>query len=300
MEQREIEIFLTLADELHFGRTAERLHVTTARVSQTIKKIERSVGQPLFERTSRQVSLTPVGRRLYDELRPAYQQIQDAVNAAIVAGKGIQGTVRVGFIGAAAASCALDMAAVFRERHPDSDVEIRENQFADGAANLLRADEIDLLLATLPIDEPDLTTSPVIFREARLLAVSARHPFARRDSVALADVARDKVLQTPAAVPDSWDEALAPRLQADGSPTERGPAFATIQEMLTLIGAGLGVYVLPEQATSYYRRPDVVYLPIHDAPPFEWVLTWRPAAETNRMRAFVQAALDYSSRLPAT
>lgn len=300
MEQREIEIFLALADELHFGRTAERLHVTTARVSQSIKKIERMVGQPLFERTSRQVSLTPTGRRLYDELRPAYEQIQAAINTAVAAGKGIRGTVRVGFIGAAAASCALAMAEVFRERNPDCDVEIRENQFADGAANLLRAEEIDLLLATLPIDEPDLTTSPVIFREVRLLAVSARHPFARRDSVSLADVTRDKVLQTPAAVPDSWDRALVPAERADGTPTERGPAFATIQEMLTLIGAGIGVYVLPEQATSYYSRPDVVYVPIHDAPPFEWVLAWRPAAESNRIRAFIQAAIDYADSLPAT
>lgn len=100
MEQRDIEIFLTLADELHFGRAAERLHVSTARVSQTIKKLERRIGAPLFERTSRRVELTSIGRRLDNELRPAYKQLQDAIDGAVAAGRGFGGTLRVGFIGA--------------------------------------------------------------------------------------------------------------------------------------------------------------------------------------------------------
>ena len=87
MEQRDIEIFLTLAEELHFGRTAERLHVSTARVSQTIKKLERRIGAALFERTSRQVALTPIGRRLDDDLRPAYQQIREGIDRAIASGR---------------------------------------------------------------------------------------------------------------------------------------------------------------------------------------------------------------------
>jgi hypothetical protein len=81
VEQRDIEIFLTLAEELHFGRTAERLHVSTARVSQTIKKLERGIGTTLFERTSRHVALTPIGRRLDDDKRPdiSYIPIRDGL-----------------------------------------------------------------------------------------------------------------------------------------------------------------------------------------------------------------------------
>jgi hypothetical protein len=81
VEQRDIEIFLTLAEELHFGRTAERLHVSTARVSQTIKKLERGIGTTLFERTSRHVALTPIGRRLDDDKRPdiGYIPIRDGL-----------------------------------------------------------------------------------------------------------------------------------------------------------------------------------------------------------------------------
>ncbi|GAA3164734.1 LysR family transcriptional regulator [Nonomuraea salmonea] len=73
MELRDIEIFLTLAEELHFGRTAERLHVTPARVSQAVKKQERRIGAALFERSSRAVALTPIGRQLFADLAPAYR-----------------------------------------------------------------------------------------------------------------------------------------------------------------------------------------------------------------------------------
>jgi hypothetical protein len=85
VEWRDIEIFLTLAEELHFGRTAERLHVSTARVSQTIRKLERRIGAALFDRTSRQVALTLIGRRLEADLRPAYQQIREGIDRAIAA-----------------------------------------------------------------------------------------------------------------------------------------------------------------------------------------------------------------------
>jgi DNA-binding transcriptional LysR family regulator len=90
VEQRDIEIFLTLAEELHFGRTAERLHVSTARVSQSIAKWERRVGVPLFERSSRRVALTPVGRQLHQDIGPPYRQILAGIERAVTAGLDIR------------------------------------------------------------------------------------------------------------------------------------------------------------------------------------------------------------------
>lgn len=104
MELREIEIFLALAEELHFGRTADRLHVTPARVSQVIKKQERAIGAELFKRTSRNVQLTDIGRQLRDGLAVGYQQIHDALAAAAAAGKGISGELRVAYSAAWAAT----------------------------------------------------------------------------------------------------------------------------------------------------------------------------------------------------
>jgi DNA-binding transcriptional LysR family regulator len=292
VEQRDIEIFLALADELHFRRAAERLHVSTARVSQTIKKVEQRIGARLFERSSRRVALTPLGRGLADELRPAYEQIQDAIGRAMAAARGVQGTLRIGFVGAAAGQFVFQVAEVFRGDHPDCEVHARENQFGEGLGPL-REGEVDMVLATVPVRgarQADLVGGNVLFEEDRLLAVSARHPFARRPSVPFADLARAKVLRTPPAVPDYWDQALAPQRTPDGRPVERGPTFDTVQEMLALVGAGMGTYPVPAQATSYYVRPDVAYVPIDGAPPFQWRFIWLSAAETVRIRAFDRAA----------
>lgn len=287
-----MEIFLTLADELHFGRAAERLHVSTARVSQTIKKLERRIGAPLFERTSRRVELTPIGRRLGDELRPAYQQIHDAIDRAVAAGYGMGGTLRVGFVGAGTAKFVLEVAEAFRAEHPDCEVRFHEKQFGAGLGPL-RGGEFDMLLATVPVfgtREADLAGGSVLFEEDKLLAVSARHPFARRPSVAFADLARTRILRTPPTVPEYWDHVLVPQHTTDDRPVERGPSFGTVQEMLALVGAGLGTYPMSAQATTYYVRPDVAYVPIHDAPPYQWRFVWLAATETARIRAFDLAA----------
>ena len=82
LERLETETFLTLAEELHFGRTAERLRITTGRVSQVIKKLERRIGGMLFERTSRTVRLTPIGRQLADDLVPLVAAMDEALRRA--------------------------------------------------------------------------------------------------------------------------------------------------------------------------------------------------------------------------
>ena len=171
MEQRDIEIFLTLADELHFGRAAERLHVSTARVSQTIKKLEQRIGAPLFERTSRRVEMTALGRGLDDELRPAHQQIQDAVERATAAARGVHGTLRVGFVGAATGQFVLEVAEAFRVEYLDCEVRFHEKQFGAGLGPL-RGGEFDMLLATVPVfgaREADLTGGSLLFEEDRLV-----------------------------------------------------------------------------------------------------------------------------------
>ena len=290
MEQRDIEIFLTVAEELHFGHTAERLHVSTARVSQTIKKLERRIGAPLFERTSRQVALTPIGRRLDDDLRPAYQQIREGIDRAIAVSRGVEGVLRVGFIGTAVGQFLHQAGENFHARHPACQVQIQEARYSD-FLELLRAGEIDIMLVPVPVKEPDLASSPVLFREPSVLAVSARHPLARRATVCLEDLAADKVLR-PRSLPDYMDESLVPRQTPSGKPIERGADFSTVQEMLSLIGAGKGIFPVPAHARRYDTRPDITYIPIRDGLSRERRLVWRATAETNRVRAFTQAVRE--------
>ncbi|HEY3464222.1 MAG TPA: LysR family transcriptional regulator [Amycolatopsis sp.] len=280
-ESRELETFLTLAEELHFGRTAQRLHVSTAQVSQTIRKLERRIGVPLFTRTSRRVDLTPVGRQLRNDLGPAWSAVEAALARAVETGRGVTGTLRVAFGDAAGGQLLAGVADLVRRRSPGSRVEFREARPAE-VLPWLRDGEVDVVLAGLPLDGPDLATGPVLVRERRFLAVAAGHPFAARAAVGVADLARVTVLRC--ALPDPWLDEHAPAAVVrprDG-----------LQELLTLAGSGEGVVPVGAHIRRYYPRPDVAYVLIEDAPQLEWGLVWLAGAATARLRAFADAAAE--------
>ncbi|MGW3044449.1 LysR family transcriptional regulator [Kitasatospora sp. NPDC001159] len=288
VERHEVEAFLALAEELHFGRTAERLLVSTARISQTIRKLERRVGVPLFRRTSRRVELTSVGRQLLDELRPAWESVDTALQRAIDAGRGLSGTLHVAFVSAAAAQLLVGVTQVFRDRAPDCEVRIREVQAGQLLASL-RSGEVDLALSTLPVTEPDIASGPVLVREARMLAVPADHPYARRGSVFCVDLARVRLVRLHGhdAVPPQRSD------QVPGAPAALpGPTAGTFQEALTLVGAGQGALPVGAHVRRYYSRPDVIYVPVSDAPSLAWGLIWSGDRTTARVRAFAEAAVS--------
>ncbi|MEU3659777.1 LysR substrate-binding domain-containing protein [Streptomyces sp. NPDC032940] len=314
MERREIEIFLTVGEELHFGRSAERLHVSVALVSKTVQKLERSVGAALFERTSRRVAFTAIGRRLFDDLKPAHQGILDAFARAVASGRGVDGVLRVGFLGTATAEFVLRAAELLRTRHPGCEVRLHESRFTDGTAPL-RDDVIDVLLidnfaAAMSGLGPDHSAGPVLFREPPMLAVSVRHPLARREAVDVAELAGYGVLRPRAStLPGQTARRVAPeggeQLFAAGRPGEpggrgagRSREFGSIQEMWALVGAGHGVYPVPSHASVYDARPDVAFVPVEGAPAYEWRLIWLSAADNSRVRAFSEAACDYVAAHP--
>ena len=169
MELRDIEIFLTLAEELHFGRTAERLHVTPSRVSQAIKKQERRIGAPLFHRTTRKVVLTDLGHLLHAEMKPHYKGIQDALDhVAATAGRPL-GTLRAGFINAMWSQLFVRAADTVQADHPGTRIALREYLGGDALQPLHNGDA-DVICASYPIDEPGLTAGPVLLREGKLAA----------------------------------------------------------------------------------------------------------------------------------
>ncbi len=251
-------------------------------MSQTIRKLERRVGVPLFHRTSRHVSLTAVGQQLHDELRPAWGDVGAAVQRATETGRGLTGALRVAFVSAAGAQLLAGVAQLFRERAPDCEVRIQETQ-AHRMLPRIRSGESDLGLTTLPLDDPDLTHGPVLIREAHVLAVPLGHPFTRRESVRAADLTRVPLVRLPG-------HTLLPPPQADAPPVPEGPTAETFQEALTLVGAGQGTLPAGAHTRRYYPRPDIAYLPISDAPALEWALVWPADRHTARVRSFVEAA----------
>lgn len=297
LERHEIEAFLTLAEELHFGRTAARLRVSPTRISQTIRKLERRVGAPLFHRTSRRVDLSELGQRLHDEVRPAWRRIGAALEAAIAAGHGVTGTLRVAFVGAAAARLLVRATEVFGRRMPGCTVQVREAHIVD-VLPWLHHREIDMAFSALPVPDSHVATGLVLLSEARMLAVPAEHPLARRESVSVEDLAGIPMIQL-AGLPDVYRDNFNPTVTPAGRPIPRGPAARTFNEILTLIGAGQGAFSVGAPVTHYYSRPDVAYVPIHDAPPIHWGLIWRADAADARIHAFAEAAREAAQVPPA-
>ncbi|MFI6520859.1 LysR substrate-binding domain-containing protein [Spirillospora sp. NPDC050679] len=288
MELRDIEIFLVLAEELHFGRTAERLRLSTARVSQSIAKQERQIGGALFDRTSRRVELTTVGERLYADLKPAYQRILSVTRSAAEAVRGVHGTLTVGTMGALA-HVLTDTVKVFRERYPAAGVTFVEIQ-PIAPFTQLRAGEVDVALLWLPVREPDLTVGPVLSARPIVLMAAVGHPLAQRDSVRMEDLGDYLVPQPRHPMPEYHEEGLVPFHTPAGRPIRRGPKISTWQETLILVGAGDAVQPIQAEAADFYPWPGLAFIPIEDAPIGRWALVWRTDAATTLLQAFVAVA----------
>jgi DNA-binding transcriptional LysR family regulator len=292
VELRDIEIFLTLAEELHFGRTAARLHVSQARVSQAIKQQERGIGAPLFERTSRVVRLTAVGEQLRNDLRPIYQGLGQSMERARLAAQGKTDVLRVGI----AASNAYDLRSyfqAFRTAHPHWGLQVSQSPFNDAFGQLRRSD-IDLLVSWLPVEEPDFTVGPVICTEPRVLAVSHDHPYVERGAVPV-EILGDFSVSGPAtALPQYWEDSVIPFSTPQGRTIHRGAVADSLDEIFTNVGLGEAVQLLAAHNARYHARPDIVYLPVTDAERIRWALVWR--TETAAVRALAEVVRDLGPR----
>ncbi|MFG3705255.1 LysR family transcriptional regulator [Micromonospora sp. NPDC047670] len=293
LERHELETFLTLAEELHFGRTAERLRVTTGRISHVIKKLERRIGAPLFARTSRVVQLTPIGRQLADDLAPLVAGMDDAVRRAVEAGRGVTGLLRVAFLGEWTAPTLLKAVALFSQRHPDCQVEVHEVQLFNSRQSLVDG-SIDILMAAYPFD--GMACGPALLEEDRVLAVAAGHPLTGKESVTLEVLGDHPVVQYPAVTSAEFKRDRTPERTPSGRPVPKGPIGNTFSEMLTLVAMGRGVLPVGEHTRRYYPRPDVAYVPIRDAPPIRRGLVWRESNTTARVLEFVRAATEANGR----
>ncbi|GGV24924.1 LysR family transcriptional regulator [Streptomyces longisporoflavus] len=294
MELRDIEILLTLAEELHFGRTAERLHLSQARVSQSISRQERRLGGALFDRNTRTVTLTPLGQRLCDDLRPGYGLIRRALAHAADTARGCSGTVRLGAMGALPAELAW-LVEEFRARHPQCSVEFVEFHFSDSLARL-RTGEVAAQLRWLPLPDPGLRLGPVVLTEGRVLAVAADSDLASRTRVSLEDLAGRTVPDPGTRAPREWLRAMCPERTPGGRLIHRGPPARTFHELLALVANGRVVCPLNAHVLRYYAYPGVVLIPLEDAPRTEWALVLPDSAPAPHVQAFIDTARELGPR----
>lgn len=287
---RELECFLVLAEELHFGRTGARLYVSQSRVSQLVRALEQRVGARLVERTSRRVRLTPLGTDFLAGLRPAYDALRGTVESTVAAARGIEGRLRIGFQGTADGRImqAID---TFHTRHPGCATEIVEIPLQDPFGPVHRG-EVDAAVVLLPVEEPGLVLGPVFSEQQQTLAVSVRHPFASRASIDAEELADGPLVTVEGPAPEYWRHAQAPTSTPGGRPIPPGPGVRTLQEGLTLAAADRGGMLLCRPTADYHGRRDLTFVPVTGLPDSALGLVWHRDRETARTRAFRTAVTD--------
>jgi DNA-binding transcriptional LysR family regulator len=217
IELRELRVFLTLAEELHFGRTADRLRLTPSRVSQSLRELEQKLGAQLVHRTTRHVELTSFGERFRTRVDPAYGELVRVLEDAHAGARTLEGTLRLGlFSGPAEGPHLAAVVDAFEAQHPESDVEIVQVSWDDPLERLRRGD-VALMASWLPLEQPDLVVGPVLTRAQRVLAVAREHPLAARESVSLEQLA-DYVIPRLDGWPRELHETLFPATTPSGRP----------------------------------------------------------------------------------
>ncbi len=289
VELREIRVFLTLAEELHFGRTAERLGVTQSRVSQSLRELELKLGATLVHRTSRRVALTAAGERFLADMKPIHRKLAAALERATGGDGELRGQLRVGLLNAVPQPPQLiDLIKAFEDRHRGCGVEVKELLLST-RYEPLRWGDVDLMAAPPP-DQPDLVVGPVLSREPRVLAVAADHALSGREAVTTEDVADYEVVDLTGLVPPELAPALIPERAGSGRPMKRRRLeHHDWSELQASIATGRIVH---PAFSGQFAHPGIRCVPISDMPAWETNLVWRRSDDGRLLRAFVEVAKD--------
>ncbi|KPL32170.1 transcriptional regulator [Streptomyces anulatus] len=286
-EIRELEAFLALAEELHFGRAGERLFLSQSRISQLLRALESRIGGRLVDRTSRRVRLTPLGEQLHAGLRPAFDSIVATIDEVREVARGVGGVFRVGFQGTANDPFMRAVTA-FRDGHPDCAAEIVEIPLSDPFGAVHRG-EVDAAVVLMPVLDDALVLGPVFSARPLTLAVSDRHPYARRPGIDAEDLAVCPLIGVSGAAPEYWRLAQAPAVTPGGRAIPAGPAVSSLQEGLALVRADRGAMLLCDPTADYYGSHAVAFVPVTGLPDSSLALVWHRNHETARTRGFARA-----------
>ena len=295
VDLRELRLFLALAEELHFGRTAERLRLTPSRVSQSLREIEHKLGAQLVHRTSRRVQLTPFGQQFLDDVRPALEQLDGVLERANAASRRLEGTLRVAvFSGPARGPHLVEIVRAFEALHPECDVELVQVSW-DDPFRQLRESDVELMATWVPLEQPDLVVGPTLTSQPRVLAVARDHPLADRDTVDVEELADHRSVRF-----DNWPreihEAVAPFRTPGGRPiphTRIPLGDRALMDVSVRVARGELVFPTVASAAPYMGGDiDLAFVPITGMPPLRSALVWRRRARDPRLRAFIRVARE--------
>jgi DNA-binding transcriptional LysR family regulator len=283
MEFRHLRSFVAVAEELHFGRAAARVHIVQPALSRQIRALEDEIGIRLFERDRRRVALTPAGTAFLDEARSLLEHADRAVEAARRADRGELGSLRIAYVPAMVSTGLPEIVRSFRQRYPGVDVRLQEMTPATQVEALL-GERVDVGFVRGPIHEPALATQTVL-EEPLVAALPSGHRLGSHKRLRLATLADEPfVLQARSAGPGSHDHILAVCQSAGFSP--RVVQEGSQAEVASLVASGAGVAIVPASLRAI-RRAGVLYRPLHERPMTQLEMAWRKDAASPVLRAFL-------------
>ncbi|MGO4331040.1 LysR family transcriptional regulator [Cupriavidus sp. 2TAF22] len=253
MDLRQLQQFVALAETGNFHRAAERLHMAQPPLSISIRKLEDSLGTPLFVRTSRGVRLTQAGEAALHDARRALFHAAQARAAAVAAAHGERGALRVGFVGSATYALLPRLIPAFRAAHPGIELILHESTSASILERLERH-QLDAGLVRFPILQAGGYTLMPLETDEFVAAVPADSEFAQQDTVALKALAAEPFIMHPSAdVPNLQAIAMLLCQQAGFVPRVTQEAVQ-VQTIISLVESGLGVALVPSVAARYVNR----------------------------------------------
>ncbi|HZJ31084.1 MAG TPA: LysR substrate-binding domain-containing protein [Vicinamibacterales bacterium] len=268
MELRHLRYVVTVADTLHFGQAAERLHLSQPPLSQQIRQLETELGVSLFHRTKRHVELTDAGRMFVEEARVILAHAAHASNLALRVNQGEVGQLSIGAAGPADARIFVDILRAFARRHPQIRMVVRNMASAE-QTRAINEGRLHVGFVALPIDEPDLATETIL-RRPIVIALPRTHPLASRARVPLEALANEPhIMFTRRMGPRLFDAVIAACREA-GFAMQIAHEVDNLYTACALVAAGLGVCFVPagiqqKHSNAVVLRPVTPTLPHVDS-----------------------------------
>lgn len=299
MDVNRARAFLAVAEELHFGRAAERLHVAQPPLSRMIRALEQELGAELFVRSPRHVALTPVGEALVEPARELIMQSERIVHLVQQVQQGEVGRVRLGFAGASVNSIVSRLVRAVRQERPGLTVALQGAQLSQPGLERLRSGDLDAVVGRWDV-LPEGVDSCVIAREQLVLALPEKHPLVGQVAIRATDVAREQWV----VLPGGGGATLSARL---GELSRRGKFVPRIVEtaadsptQLLMVDAGTGIALTFSGVSENVPVHSVEFRPIEPSlGDVEVQLAWRRDGITPALQALIDVARTLDAPHPA-
>lgn len=284
MELRHLRYFVAVAEELHFGRAAQRLNMTQPPLSQQIKALEQETGTELLHRTKRRVQLTPAGEIFLNESRKILGQVDLAVRAAQRATRGEIGKLEVGFVGSAVYGKVPSIFRMMRAQYPDVSLVLQDLSSQD-QVEAMKEYRLDVGFVRPPVLAAELLAVRVIWREPLVVALPRNHHLAGRKMIAPGELAKESFLLAHA--PGFFDQLIRLCAMAGFSP-KIVQEVRSVPTIVNLIAGGMGISIVPASLRSLQRK-GVIYRSLEPpTPTTDLAVMWRPDDGSPSLRSFLE------------